>query len=286
MNDASLFFDSWELFEPGVLAGVIVGATLGLLGVYVVLRRLVFLSAAVGQTASFGVVLALYLATLSSAWWVPSPAVGAVLVTFAGTLFVARRTRRSEVVRDGLLGGMFLLGAAGTVLLGSHLPQEMHEIEALLHGVGVSVEPSDLTLVAALGGFVLFVHALGWRAFAAVAFDPIGAQVRRVPVRVVDIALALTLALAIAAGIRALGALPVFALSILPSLAAIRLARTLPGALVLGALLGAATGFIGYFVAFLFDLPVGASQTAVAILVALLVEVGRAVAGLARGREG
>ncbi len=239
MNSLASFWEAWDYFAPGVAAGVIVGATLGLLGVYVVLRRLVFLSAAIGQAASFGVVISLFLGALTgAAWWVPSPTVAAVLLAFVATLLVSRG-RRSPVLRDGALGAMFLTGAAGTILLGGRLTQEMHEIEVLLHGVGVAVRPEDLAVVAWVGGLAAVVHFMGWRAFAVVSFDPIGAVVRRVPTRLVETTLALTLALAIAAGIRALGVMPVFALSVLPSLAAIRVAKTLPRALLLGPILGA-----------------------------------------------
>lgn len=279
------FWDSWEIYEHGVLAGVIVGATLGLLGVYVVLRRFVFLSAAIGQTASFGVVVSLFLAThaglqlesgeMQVPWWVPSPTVGAAVMAMLATLVILSRKERATVFREGLLGALFLIGAAGTILLGAELTHEMHAIEAILHGVGVAVLPEDFEVVAVLGTFVFVVHLFFWRGFAAVGFDPIGARVHRLPVLLLDLMMALTLALAMASGIRALGALPVFALSILPSLAAIRIAPSLPWALVLGALLGAVAGFLGYLWSFLSDWPVGATQTLVALVLAAVTELGR-----------
>ena len=273
MNSLASFWDGWDYFAPGVAAGVIVGATLGLLGVYVVLRRLVFLSAAIGQAASFGVVISLFLGAMTgAAWWVPSPTVAAVLLAFAATLLVSRN-QRSPVLRDGALGAVFLTGAAGTVLLGGRLTQEMHEIEALLHGVGVAVRPEDLQVVAWVGGIVALVHFMGWRAFGVVSFDPIGAVVRRVPTRLVEVVLALTLAVAIAAGIRALGVMPVFALSVLPSLAAIRVAKTMAQALLLGPVLGGLAGFAGFVCAHVFDVDVGASQVLVALVLALIAEV-------------
>lgn len=287
------FWEAWELYEPGVLSGVVVGATLGLLGVYVVLRRLVFLSAAIGQTASFGIVVSLFLAAETGAglsgleglagdegpspWWVPSPMVGAVLMTFLATLVIVGRKERTSVFREGLLGAIFLVGAAGTILLGAGLAHEMHAIEAILHGVGVAVLPEDFELVAVLGAVVIVVHVVFWRGFSAVSFDPIGARVHRLPVLGLDLAMAFSLALAIAAGIKALGALPVFALSILPSLAAIRVAPSMPWTLALGAGYGALCGFAGYLLSFLYDWPVGASQTLVALALVVLTELIRFV---------
>ena len=56
----SAFFEAWELFREAALTGLVAGALLGVLGVYVVLRRLVFLTAAVSQAAGLGVVSAFY----------------------------------------------------------------------------------------------------------------------------------------------------------------------------------------------------------------------------------
>ena len=62
MGETSLqgFLDGWELFADATLTGTIAGAILGFLGVYVVLRRMVFLTAALSQVAGLGVVLAFY----------------------------------------------------------------------------------------------------------------------------------------------------------------------------------------------------------------------------------
>lgn len=265
------FFAGWDLYAPSVMAAIIVGATLGVLGVYVVLRRLVFLSAALGQAASLGVVLSLWLFGAELGNGDAVPIIGGVALSVAAALVIGRKT--AGAFRDGLLGALFLLGAAGTVLVATRIPHEMHDIQALLAGEGVAVLPEDLRLVAWLGGFVLLLHVVGWRGFAAVSFDPLGALVRRVPVRLFEVLLALTLALGIAAGIRVLGPLPVFALSILPSLAAARLGRNIPESLAIAAVLGALAGVYGYVVAYLLELPVGASQTGMALVVALLVEL-------------
>ena len=52
------FFAAWDLFRAPALTGALAGMMLGCLGVYVVLRRMVFLAATVSQAASFGVALA------------------------------------------------------------------------------------------------------------------------------------------------------------------------------------------------------------------------------------
>ncbi len=272
------FLESWEYYATGIYVGLAAGAMLGMLGVYVVLRRLVFLSAAIGQTASFGIVLALYLGKLfGDHALIPSPTVMAIGLTALATFTILNRRSRPTVFRDGLLGAMFLFGSAGTELLGHELPQERHQIEGLLHGIGVAVTDEALSFIVGLAALVGITHILAWRGFASVSFDPLGAAIRRVPTRGLELVLSLSLAAAIAGGISTLGALPVFALSVLPPLAAIRMARSLPMSLGLGAILGATCAFAGYLASYFYDLPVGACQTAIALLLVAAVELIRAV---------
>jgi len=199
------------------------------------------------------------------------PLLGAIAVACLATLMVGRKA--GGAYRDGLLGAIFLLGGAGTLLVATQIPNELHDIEALLKGEGVAVLPEDFALVAKLCGFVILAHIMAWRGFVAVSFDPLGAEVRRVPVRFFELLLAVTLAVGIAAGIRVLGPLPVFGLSVMPALAATRLGRNIPQSLAIGAVLAIVAGVYGYIFAYLMGFGVGASQTGVALALALLVEL-------------
>lgn len=289
------FYGAWELYSMPALTGAVVGLVLGVLGVYIVLRRMVFLAASLAQAASLGVALTFFLGTVATATvlvadglggvgfavraasWIPSPTVGAMIVTFLATVLVAGRRAATSTWRDAALGAVFLVGAAGTLALGTRIVEELHDIDTLLFGSAVAVVPADFQLVLEVFLGVLAVHALAWRGFTAASFDYAGARVRRIPVRALELTLFLTLALTISVGTRVIGALPVFALSILPAVAAARFARNLQVALLGAGLLGVVAGFYGYVLAFLLDLPVGASQALVAAAIAGLAEVARAV---------
>jgi len=275
------FYGAWDLYHTPALTGAIVGLVLGVIGVYVVLRRLVFLAAAVSQAASLGVAGTFFLAvTFADPWWLPSPTVGAIALTFLATLVVAGRRGRSSAWRDAALGMIFLVGAAGTLALGTRIVEELHDIDTLLFGSAVAVLPEDFTLVLWLFGAVLLVHAWAWRGFAAVSFDFAGARVRGLPVGALDGLLFLTIALVISVGTRVVGALPVFALSVLPAVAAARLSTNLPRALFAAAGFGLIAGFYGYLLAFVLDLPVGPAQALVAAALVVLAEGARGLATL------
>ncbi len=126
----------------------------------------------------------------------------------------------------------------------------------------------------------LFLFHIWWRrGFSAVSFDPAGAQVRGLPVRLLNLGLFLSLALAVAVSTRVLGALPTFGFSVLPALAAVRVSRNVDRALWLATLGGALSGFVGYLWAYLQHLPVGAAQTLVGIGLVGLAEIYRRIRG-------
>jgi zinc transport system permease protein len=274
--ELSGFFDAWALFRDPTLTGTLAGGLLGLLGVYVVLRRMVFLSAALSQAAGLGVVSAWY----SQLHWglAVNPTVGAALFTLAGAAALSSRDPRRQQGRDGVLGLVFLLGAAGTLAIGTRIVQEVQDIQGILFGSAVAVAPDDLQLVAWLTAGLGCLHLWWQRGITLTVVDPEGARVRGLPVPLLEATLWLSLALAVSVGTRVLGALPVFAWTVLPPWAALRLAPNVPWALATAALLGAASGFAGYVLAYLWQLPVGAAQTLVAIgfcLVAWLFDLVR-----------
>lgn len=260
----ALFFEGWALFREPVLAGAIAGALLGMLGVYVVLRRVVFLSAAISQAAGLGVALALYgKLHLGLVGWMASPTIGAAVVTGIAVLpFVGVGTGAK---RDSLLGVIWLLGAGGTLVVATRIASELSDIQDLLFGTAVAVVPEDFTLLwqAALG--IALLHIWWQRGFAAASFARDSARVRQVPTRLLDAVLFASIALAISICTRILGALPTFAFTILPALAALAIARHLRMALMLATVIGAAMGFGGYLLSFRYSLPVGAAQTLVGV---------------------
>ena len=170
------------------------------------------------------------------------------------------------------MGLTWLLGAAGALAIGSRIV-DAEDIQSLLFGSAVVVLPEQLHLLLVLAAVVLVLHAWWIRAFVQVSLDPDGARVRRLPVRAIDLVLLATLASSISLATRILGALPVFAFSVLPALAALRTTTTIARTLVAAAVIGAASGFLGYLFAFRFSLPVGASQALTAAAFVALAEL-------------
>jgi zinc transport system permease protein len=275
-RDLGGFFESWELFRDPALAGAIVGLVLGYLGVYVIARRMVFLSAALSQGAGLGVALAFY----GQAHWsltglAGSPRLLALAVTLTTALLLTADRNAAATRRDSLLGFAFLLGSAGTLAISTRIVHETQDIQSLLFGSAVAVLPEELRFVILTAAGVTALHLWWARGFLQISVDPDSAIVRGLPVRLLEACLVLSLALSISFFTQVLGALPVFAFSVLPAMAALRVSVNVTMALVVAAMCGAVSGFFGYLAAFQYDLPVGASQTLVGIGLVVLSELLR-----------
>jgi zinc transport system permease protein len=156
------------------------GAVLGFLSVYVVLRRMIFVSAAVSQCAGLGVAFAFW-AEIYLGLHVP-PVVSAGLAAVGVTLLLAVEPRRLGLTREGTLGLAYALGAGAAVLLGDRIAQEAHDVQAILFGTAVLVRPVDLWAVVGVGAASLGLHLWWYRSLTFASFDEVAARVQGVPV--------------------------------------------------------------------------------------------------------
>ncbi|RMH43146.1 MAG: metal ABC transporter permease [Deltaproteobacteria bacterium] len=277
------FVAGWDaIFREPVIAGTVGGAVLGFLGMYVVLRRMVFVSAAVTSAAAMGVALAFYVEIHHAMHVDPLyMAVGLSLATMA--LFIGDGARM-RLSRESLLGLTYAVTGGLTLLIESRISQEAHDIHSILFGDAVLVRDLDYYAILGAGGVALALHVWWFRGVTFAAFDTATARVQGLPVRALNGFVLLTIGVMVGVAARALGALPVFAFTTLPAIAALVIGVRLPWAFALATAFGALAGGGGYLVATFRDLPVGGSQTVTAGALALAAMAGYgAVSAVRRG---
>jgi zinc transport system permease protein len=287
MDAAPTWTDFWAnfaIFRDAILTGGLAGLLLGFIGVHIVLRRMVFASSAIAQAAALGVALSFWIEALvdplrhaaghqagPDAHIVSSllfePVLWAIAASLLATLVFIANPVKLHLTRESLLGFVFLASGAGAVIVGDRIKQEAHDLAAILFGSAVVVQPLDLALVSVATVLLLGGHLLLWRGLVFSGFDPLGARVQGLPVRALNAFLFVSVGLAVALCTRALGALPVFAFSVLPAMAALVLTSRISAVFALAALFGALSGVGGYAVSFRAELPVGATQTALAAVI-------------------
>jgi zinc transport system permease protein len=267
------FWESWFLWRDPLSVAVIAAALCAFVGVFIVLQRLVFVSAALSQMSGVGVALAFYLASvmgvdphhapvyLHPLWY------SSAFAAFGAMLFSFNLGHR-RFSGDAVVGVGYLVAAASMLLVlnSPRVTQEAHEVNDLLYGNAVAVPPAQLWIMGGTLVVVGVVHALFGKEFVFVSFDPETARTLGVPTRRWNLLLFLTFAVAISASTRAIGALPVFAFMVIPPAAGLLLGGRMWSVFVVSVVVAVLSAVIGYWVSFNWSLPTGASMVVVAAL--------------------
>ncbi len=238
-------------FPWAVVGGVLVAVACAVLGVYVVLKRVVFIGVALSEVAACGVALAL------AAGW--PPLAGAVGLTLAAAGLLAAPMERRRLPRDAALGAIFVGSSSLSVLLVARSGHGLREVGAVLYGDLLLISPSDFAAVAALAVPALAAVLVGSRGFVASFFDRDAAQVMGLRPAMWEAVFFVLLGLAVAAASKAAGALLVCCHLVVPASAALILARRMGPAMAWAAALATASTLVGLGVSLAADLP--ANQT-------------------------
>ncbi|HEX5036888.1 MAG TPA: metal ABC transporter permease [bacterium] len=265
------FFQDWVLWHEPILGGVICGVLAAVLGMYMLLNRIVFISLAVSQGAGLGIFAAFFIAGLFGASLAGSPLAllsGFLFASLAALLFTS--ARRTAATTDESLIGLIYCAASGLIVfIGDRISEGRHDIENLLFGSAVAVTRSDLILLGAIAALAVSLHSLFRREFLYVSADPGFMAIRGFRTAFWKILLYFTLTLGITVSMRTLGSLPVFALMVVPPWIALRNARGLKDSFATAVLVGAVLPPLGYYLSFLYSFPTGASLIVVALIYVL-----------------
>ncbi len=266
MSSFHEFLGAREIWQVPLTASIVAGALLGALGVFVVLRRTVFVSAALTQLSTVGLVAALLVeeALRVQKEHATVQLVVAIAFSVAGALILgAFRSRRLPA--EAAVGGVWVAASALVVLgLSRLLVHEAHDLGGMVFGNAVAVPFTDLVVIVVVAVLCAAVHTLFAKELAFASFDAETAQALGMNVSLWDGVLFLTIGLAIPVTARALGALPVFAFLTLPASAALLARARFRAAFAVAAVLGVVAAGGGYVLSWLWELPTGATMVALA----------------------
>ena len=234
-----------------LLAGVLVGASCGALGVVLLLRRGSLIGEGLAHF-SFGCVgLAVLLG------W--PPLAMALPLAAAASLAILRLPRSGSLPGDAAIGMVAAVGLAGGVALAAARGGFRVDLFGYLFGDVLTVPPAEVGLAAVLALSVAGVLFGLRRPWLALAFDPAHAEAAGLPTARMDRALAVLTAVTVVLGIRLVGSLLISAMLIFPAATALRLAGSFSGAMGWAMTLAAGSVAGGLLVAAAANLPAGAA---------------------------
>ena len=269
--------ESVLLFRDALYGALLIALTCSVLGVYVVLRRIVFVGAALAELSSAGIALALWLSGMGlAAGLATHPIALSLIVTLAGVVFFAEGGTRTSVPQDATIGVTYAVAAAlGILLVAKARVGEAHDI--FLQGNILGITRADTLVLLAVSVPVLLAHLLFYKEFLFVSFDRETARTVGYNVRRWNLLLYLTLGLVIAFAMQFAGVILVFNFLVLPAVTGLLVARSMGGtfAVAIGAAVVAAV--VGFSLSVPLDLPSGPSIIAVSGVLTLLAWLVRRV---------
>ncbi|HEY0633213.1 MAG TPA: metal ABC transporter permease [Thermoleophilaceae bacterium] len=224
----------------------------GLLGAWIVLRRLAFFAHAVGGATFPGLVVA------DATGIRPIVAALAVALAYAGGVHRAG-SRAGGRAADAVTGLLLVAALAVGVILASDVFHSGARVDRLLFGTLLGLDGGDLTAAAVAGALAALATLLLGPTWLAAGFDREGARSLGAPVGNADALLLGLVAIAVVTALPAVGALLTTALFIVPAATVRLLARSVPGLLAGSVALAAAEGVMGIYVALWADVPPGAA---------------------------
>jgi manganese/iron transport system permease protein len=265
-----LFVEPFQLpfMARALVEAVLLGVLGGVVSVTVVLRRLAFVSDALTHTVFPGVVIGYLVAGTGGIVW---GALGFALLSAALLTVLSSRRVTEDAALAILLTGFFSVG----VVLVSRRSSYTADLTTFLFGRILTVDRREIVETAVVTAVVLAVLAVLGKELLLRAFDPGAAAALGYPVRLLDLASNLVVALVVVAAVKAVGTVLVIALLIVPAAAARLLTGRLSLLVAASVLVGALGGYLGlaasYQASVYYGLRLASGATVVLALVALYV---------------
>ena len=243
-------FNPQLAFLPRALAMAVLAAALcGIVGTYVVLRGMSFIGDAVSHAVFPGLATAFVIGA--------DLALGGIIAGLVTSLAVAVVSQLRRLREDSVIG-VFLVAAFGLgIVIISRAPGYAGSLTDFLFGSLTGVPVRDLVVVTAVGAFIAVLLAVFHQQLVAVSLDREFAAVQGIRVFWIDMLLYVCVTLAVVFSIQTVGNILVLGLLITPAAAARMLTERLSVMFILAPTIGAVSAFIGLWLSWTLDTPVG-----------------------------
>ncbi|MEH1126170.1 metal ABC transporter permease [Micromonospora sp. CPCC 206061] len=256
----------YDFMIRALIGALVIGLAAPALGIYLVQRKMSLIGDGIGHVALTGVGVGLLLDR--------SPVITAVIVAAAGAVAIELLRERGRTSGDLALALLFYGGIAGGVMLvGLSSNRSNASLMAYLFGSLTTTSRTDLVVIGVLGVVVLAAMLLLRPALFAICHDEEYARVSGLPVRALNILIAIAAAVTVTIAMRTVGLLLVSALMVVPVAAAQQVTRGFRSTMAAAMALGVLCAGLGVWLAGEIDTAVGATIVVLAIAGFLTVAV-------------
>ncbi|MCA1797260.1 MAG: metal ABC transporter permease [Desulfuromonadaceae bacterium] len=256
---------SFDFLMHALLGGLLASIACGIVGAFVVVRRIGYMAGGIAHTVLGGMGIAYYLGH--------PPMGGALISALIAAFIISAVSRHAAEQEDTIISALWAVGMATGVLFIAKTPGYNVDLMSYLFGNVLMISQQDLLFIAILDVAIIAITLLFYRQLVLVCFDPEFATIRGIPVAAVHTLLLCMVALTVVILIQIVGLILVIAMLTLPAASARLFSTSLALMMLIATLLGGMLTSIGLGLSFTWDLPAGAS-TAVLSGIAYLVALG------------
>ncbi len=253
----------YHFLQYALATGLLASVACGVIGGYVVTRRITYLAGGIAHSVLAGLGAARYCRVVYQWEWL-TPLLGAVISALIAAVVIGLVSLYAREREDTVIGAVWALGMALGVLFISRTPGYGEDLMSYLFGNILMVSPRDLRIIAALDLVVVVVVVLFYRRLLAVCFDEEFARLRGVKVEFYFLLLLCLTALGVVLLVMVVGIVMVIALLTIPAAVAGNFTGRLSRLMMLSVFFTALFTTTGLAVSYAADLPAGATTIIVA----------------------
>ena len=291
MINALLEALQFSFMRNALAAGVLVSIACGIVGTFVVTKRIVFISGGIAHAAYGGIGLGYYIkysmlpflfagsAAASDHRPGSWPLLGAVLFSLMAAVIMGLIQRRTRQRADTVIGVLWAIGMASGIIFVDLSQGYKVDLMSYLFGSILAVQRVELLIILVLDVVIVTLVALFYKELLAISFDETFASVQNVPVEAIYIGLLCVIALTTVMMMRVVGLIMVIAMLTMPAAIAGRFVRDMKQMMVGAILLGLVFTVLGLWISYHWNLTSGASIILVAATAYLISLVLPSMAG-------
>ncbi|MBN2308269.1 MAG: metal ABC transporter permease [Candidatus Hydrogenedentes bacterium] len=259
----------YDFMQRALLAGVLASIACGVIGTYVVVKRIVFISGGISHASLGGVGIA--------AWLGWPPLAGALVFSLLAALAIGGASLKRREHEDTLIGALWVIGMAIGIVFIAKTPGYATDLMTYLFGNILYVSRNEVLLIILLNILVLALVAVFYKEFLALSLDEEFARLRGAPVTLLYLLLLCLVALTVIIMIRVVGIILVIALLVLPPAMSRCFTTRLHTMMFLSVAIGIVSTTVGIAVSCATDLPAGACIVLTAAAAYVVVSATRRV---------
>jgi zinc transport system permease protein len=252
----------YEFMRNAFIAALLASLACGIVGTFVVIRKIVFLTDGIAHAAFGGIGLGYLLGV--------DPVLCALPFSIVSALSIGTLSKKIRISEDSAIGILFALGMALGIIFIGLAPGYAPDLFSYLFGSILTVPVFDLFLMLILDICIIIIVIILFKEMQATSFDEEFSEIGGVPTKAIHLLFLCLVALSVIVLIRAVGIILIMALLTLPTLIAKQFTQNLKKLIVSSIVVAALLTICGLWISYWLDLASGATIVLVLIITFLL----------------